>query len=241
MERTPPFPAPTSGMSPLGDAPDSTRSRSATPAIVVIPNKSTVAIETTVDTFTETTVVGTGSSTVEEREQTAAKPEDGSNYGPPTVPEMATVDISDMTTVAMHDRTTVALHGEATVDIRDATTVDTSTDISKSPPKERIAAADTIRVATVDDISVATVVTFDPSDARSTPLPSPAPLAQIEIHSVTTVDETDPTTVDMTDTATVVTSDRIRRTPRGDSGRIRQEPECTNCAVAFEPDYCGQV
>ena len=73
MERTPPFPAPTSAMSPLGDAPDSTRSRSATPTIVVIPNKSTVATETTVDTFTKTTVDHTDSSTVEDREQCRSK------------------------------------------------------------------------------------------------------------------------------------------------------------------------
>ena len=230
MERTPPFPAPTSGMSPLGDAPDSTRSRSAAPTIVVIPNKSTVAIETTVDTFTQTTVVGTDSSTVDEREQTAAKPEDSSNYGPSAVPEMATVDISDMTTVVIHDRTTVALHDEATVDIPNATTVDTFTDVSKSAPKESIAAVDTIRVATVDDISVATVVTFDPSDARSTPLRSPAPSAEIETHSLTTVDETSPTTVVMLDTATVDTSDRfderhartVSESARSRSARIAQ-------------------
>ena len=231
MERTPPFPAPTSGMFPLGDAPDSARSRSATPTIVAIPNRSTVAVESTVDTLTETTVVSTDSSTVEEREQQiAAKPGDSSNYGPPTVPEMATVDISDMTTVVMHDRTTVALNDEATVDIPDTTTVDTSTDTSKSSPKERIAAADTIRMATVDDISVATVVTFDASDAGSTPLPSSTPSAEIETHSVTTVDDTSSTTVDMPDTATVVMSDRfdephaetVAESARSRSARIAQ-------------------
>ena len=141
-------------MSPLGDAPDSTRSRSATPAIVVIPNQSTVATETTVDTFTKTTVVHTDSSTVEDREQAAAKPEDGSNYGSATVPDMATVDISDMTTVAMHGRTTVALHDKATVDTLDTTTVDMSNDIEQVPYERRaITAADTIKVATVDDIT----------------------------------------------------------------------------------------
>ena len=231
MERTPPFPAPTSGMFPLGDAPDSARSRSATPTIVAIPNRSTVAVESTVDTLTETTVVSTDSSTVEEREQQiAAKPGDSSNYGPPTVPEMATVDISDMTTVVMHDRTTVALNDEATVDIPDTTTVDTSTDTSKSSPKERIAAADTIRMATVDDISVATVVTFDASDAGSTPLPSSTPSVEIETHSVTTVDDTSSTTVDMPDTATVVMSDRfdephaetVAESARSRSARIAQ-------------------
>src|ERR1035441_5817243 len=155
MERTPPFPAPTSGMS---DAPDSTRSRSATPTIVVIPNRSTVATETTVDTFTQTTVVATDSSTVEAREQAAAKPEDGSNYGPTAVPEMATVDILDMPTVVMHNRTTVEPNDMATVDISHSTTVDMSIDIGKSSPEESIAAADTIRVATVDDIDMATEI-----------------------------------------------------------------------------------
>ena len=113
----------------------------------------------------------------------------------------------------------------------DPTTVDMSKDIGKSPTKERITAADTIKVATVDDIDVATVVRFDPSDARSTP--SPAPSAEIETPSLTTVDETSPTTVDMPDTATVVTSDRFDELHARDSGRIRQEPECTDCAVAF--------
>src|ERR1035441_8760212 len=68
MERTPPFPAPITAMPPLGDAPDSTRSRSAAPALVVIPNKSTVDIETTVDTFATTTVIHADSTTVEDRE-----------------------------------------------------------------------------------------------------------------------------------------------------------------------------
>jgi predicted transcriptional regulator len=207
MERTPPFPAPITAMSPLDDAPDSTRSRSATPAIVVIPHQSTVATETTVDTFTKTTVVHTDSATVEDREQAAAKPEDGSNYGSATVPDMATVDTSDTTTVAMHGRTTVVLHDKATVGLLDPTTVVTSNDIDKSPTKERITAADAIKVATVDDIGVTTVVKFDPSDARSTPLPTPS--TEIETPSLTTVEETSPTTVDMPDTATVVTSDRF--------------------------------
>ena len=227
MERTPPFPAPTSGMS---DAPDSTRSRSATPTIVVIPNKSTVATETTVDTCTQTTVVATDSATIESREQAAAKPDDGSNYGPTAVPEMATVDLLDMATVVMHDRTTVELHDMSTVAISHSTTVDTSIDIGKSSPEERIAAADTIRVATVDDIDMATVVTFDPPGARSTPLPSPALSASTETPSLTTVDRTSPTTVDMPDTATVVMSDRydelhaetVAESARSRSARIAQ-------------------
>ena len=192
-------------MPPLGDAPDSTRPRSATPAIVVIPNKSTVAAETTVDTFNKTTVVHTDSPTVEDREQAAAKPEYGSAYGPATMPHMSTVDMSDMTTVVMHDRTTVALHDEATADTLDTTTVDMSSDLSESHREESAAAGDRTKVATVDDIKVATVVTFDPSDARSTPTPS----AEIETPSLTTVDEASPTTVDVPDTATVVMSDRL--------------------------------
>ena len=138
MERTPPFPAPTSGMSRLGDAPDSTRSRSATPTIVVIPNKSTVATETTVDTLNETTVDDTSTSTVEERNRITAKLEDDSIYGPasPTaVSDMATVDTSDMTTVVTHDRSTVVPHKDATVDTPDTTTVDMSTDIEQVPCK----------------------------------------------------------------------------------------------------------
>ena len=54
MERTHPFPAPTSGLSPLDDAPDSTRSASATPTVVAISNKSTV------DTSILATVVMSG-------------------------------------------------------------------------------------------------------------------------------------------------------------------------------------
>ena len=126
---------------------------------------------------TTTTVDDTGTSTVEERNRIAAKLEDHSIYGPasPTaVSDIATVDTSDMTTVVTHDRSTVVQHKDATVDTPDTTTVDMSTDISKSPTKETIAAADTIKVATVDDINVATVVTFDPSDARSTPSPEPS-------------------------------------------------------------------
>ena len=69
----------------------------------------------------------------------------------------------------------------------------------------------------------------------------PAPSAETETPSLTTVDETSPTTVDTLDTATVVTSDRFDELHARDSGRIRQEPECTDCAVAFEPDYCGHV
>ena len=185
-----------------------------------------MAIETTVDTFAQTTVVGADSSTVEERAQALAKPEDGSNYGPPTVPEMATVDMSDMTTVVIHDRTTVAPSDEATVDTPDSTTVDMSIDISKSPSGEALAPTDTVRVATVDDISMATVVTFDPSDARSTPVPA----AEIETQSLTTVDETRPTTVDRPATATVVMSDRydelhaetVAESARSRSARISQ-------------------
>ena len=94
-------------------------------------------------------------------------------------------------------------------------------------------------MATVDDINMATVVTFDPSGARSTP--SPAPSANAEAPSLTTVDETTPTTVDMLDTATVVTSDRFDEHHARNSGRICQEPECTDCAVAFRLDYCGHV
>jgi predicted transcriptional regulator len=231
MERTPPFPAPTSGMSRLGDAPDSTRSRSATPTIVVIPNKSTVDTGTTVDMLKETTVDDTSMSTVEERNRITAKLEDDSIYGPAsptTVSDMATVDTSDMTTVVTHDLSTVVPHCDATVDTPDATTVDMSTDMSKSPAKEMIAAADTIKVATVDDIDVTTVVTFDPSGARRTP--SPAPSANTEAPSLTTVDETSPTTVDMLDTATVVTSDRfdephartVPESARSRSARIAQ-------------------
>jgi predicted transcriptional regulator len=164
-----------------------------------------VATETTVDTFTKTTVVSTDSSTVEDGEHAAAKPEDGSNYGSATTPDMATVDRSATTAVAMNGRTTVALHDVATVDPRDTSTVDMSKDIDRSPTKERITTTDAIKVATVDDIDVATVVRFDPSDARSTPAPS----AEIETPSLTTVEETSPTTVDTLDTATVVTSDRF--------------------------------
>ena len=133
-----------------------------------------------------------------------------------------------MTTVVTHDRSTVVQHKDATVDTPDTTTVDMSTDISKSPTKETIAAADTIKVATVDDINVATVVTFDPSGARSTP--SPAPSANTDAPSLTTVDETSPTTVDTLDTATVVTSDRfdehhartVAESARSRSARIAQ-------------------
>lgn len=231
MERTPPFPAPTSAMSPLGDAPDSTRSRSATPTIVVIPNRSTVDTETTVDMLKATTVDDTSTSTVEERTRITAKLEDGSIYGPasPTaVLDIATVDMSDMATVVTTDRSTVVPHKNATVDTPNTTTVDTSTDISKSPAKEMIAAADTIKVATVDDIDVATVVTFDPSGARSTR--SPQPSANTDAPSLTTVDETSPTTVDTPDTATVVTSDRfdehhartVAESARSRSARIAQ-------------------
>ncbi len=225
MERTPPFPAPTSGMSRLGDAPDSARSRSATPTIVVIPNKSTVATETTVDTLNATTVDDTSTATVEELNRITAKLEDDSIYGPasPTaLPDIATVVMSDMTTVVTHDRSTVVPPKDATVDTPDTTTVDMSTDTSKSPAKEMITAADTIKVATVDDINVATVVTFDPSGARSTP--SPEPSGNTDTPSLTTVDETSPTTVDTLDTATVVTSDRFdERHARtvGESARSR--------------------
>jgi predicted transcriptional regulator len=190
-----------------------------------------VDAETTVDTFTTATVVSTDLSTVEDREQAAAKPEDGSIYGPasPTaVSDIATVDTSDMTTVVTNDRSTVVPPKDATVDMHDTTTVDMSIDISKSPAKEMIAAADTIRVATVDDTNVATVVTFDPSGARSTP--SPEPSANTDAPSLTTVDETRPTTVDTLDTATVVTSDRfderlgrtLAESARSRSARIAQ-------------------
>ncbi len=231
MERTPPFPAPISAMSPLGDAPESTRPGSATPTIVVIPNKSTVDTETTVDTFNTTTVDDTGTSTVEERNRIAAKLEDHSIYGhasPTAVSDIATVDTSDMTTVVTHDRSTVVLHKDATVDTPDTTTVDMSTEISKTHTKETIAAPDTIKVATVDDINVATVVTFDPSAARSTP--SPEPSANADASSLTTVDEIGQTTVDTLDTATVVTSDRfdehhaptVAESARSRSARIAQ-------------------
>ena len=220
MERTPPFPAPTSAMSPLSDAPDSSRLRSATPTIVVIPNKSTVAMKTTVNTFTGTTVVDADSSTVEEREQAAAKPEDGYNYVPPAVPELATVDISDMTTVVMPNMGTVELHDKATVDMHETTTVATSINVSESSAKERIAAADTIEAGTVADINVTTVVTFESLDAKSTS----APAVEAETPSLSTVDETRPTTVDMPDAATVVAFDRfdeLDAEPAAESARSR--------------------
>ena len=97
MERTPPFPAPTSGLSPLGDASDLTRLGVATPTIVVIPNKSTVSTTTTVDRFNQTTVDDANAATVEDCAHIAAKPEDGSSYEhvlPATKPDIATVDTS---------------------------------------------------------------------------------------------------------------------------------------------------
>jgi len=174
---------------------------------VVIPNKSTVDAETTVDTFNSTTVDDTGTSTVEERNRIAAKLEDHSIYG-----HASPTAVSDI----------------ATVDTPGTTTVDMSTEISKSHTKETIAAPDTTKVATADDINVATVVTFDPSGARSTS--SPEPSANADASSLTTVDEIGQTTVDTLDTATVVTSDRfdehhaptVAESARSRSARIAQ-------------------
>jgi hypothetical protein len=237
MERTHPFPAPTSGLSPLGDASDITRSGVATPTIVAIPNKSTVGIKTTVDRFTQTTVDDANAPTVEDRADIAAKHEGSSSYEhllPTTIPDMATVATYDMTTVVTANMSTVAPHIKATVDMHKLPTVDMSGDLSESPIKKSIAksiaAGDTPEVSTVDDINVATVDTFDPSDGRNAPLPIPTLSARIETPSLTTVDTTNPATVVESDTATVVMSDRfddlqaerVAESARSRSARIAQ-------------------
>ena len=216
MERTPPFPAPTSGLSPLDDAPDSTRSASATPTVVAISNKSTVDTETTVDTFTATTVDCTDASTVEDRDGMAAKPADSSSYGPalPTnMPDMPTVAKINVSTVVAYDMTTVIQTRQATVATSKSTTVDMSNDVRESPKEESTLAGDTTPASTVEDIDMSTVATFNPSDSRNTPLPLPTPSVETETPSLTTVDEISPTTVGMLDTATVVTSDQFDERP----------------------------
>ena len=233
MERTHPFPSLTSELSPLDDAPDSTRSASATPTVVAISNKSTVDKKTTVDTCTETTVDCTDGSTIEDRDGIAAKPADSSSYGPalPTnMPNMPTVDKLDVSTVVSSDMPTVIQTRQATVATSKSTTVDTSTDVRESPKEESTVAGDTTQASTVEDIDMSTVATFNSSDAISTPLLSPAPSAEIETPALTTVDEPTPTTVAMPDTATVVTSDRfdklraetVAESARSRSARIAQ-------------------
>jgi len=212
MERTHPFPAPTSGLSPLDDAPDSTRSASGTPTVVAISNRYTVDKKTTVDTFTATTVDCTDASTVEDRDGIAAKPADSSSYGPAlpsNMPDMPTVAKLDVSTVVVTDMPTVIQTGQATVATGKSTTVDTSTDVRESPKEESALAGDTTPASTVEDIDMSTVATFNPSDSGKTPLPLPTPSVETETPSLTTVDDTLPTTVDTLDMATVVTSDRF--------------------------------
>jgi predicted transcriptional regulator len=212
MERTHPFPAPTSGLSPLDDAPDSTRSASATPTVVAISNKSTVDKTTTVDTLTATTVHCTDASTVEDRDGIAAKPADSSSYRPAlpsNIPDVPTVAKLEVSTVVVSDMPTVIQTRQATVAISKSTTVDTSSDVRESPKEESTLAGDTTLASTVEDIDMSTVATFNPSHSRKTPLPLPTPSVETETPSLTTVDDTVPTTVDTLDTATVVTSDRF--------------------------------